>query len=51
MNPINQIVNFDLHPINQSDDYINACKKKLKDFAVLKLDKFLLSKSLKNIQN
>tara|TARA_B100001964_G_C14215660_1_gene592654 strand:- start:981 stop:1766 length:786 start_codon:yes stop_codon:yes gene_type:complete len=51
MKSINQIVNFDLHPINQSDDYINACKKKLKDFSVLKLDKFLLSKSLKNIQN
>ena len=51
MKPINQIVNFDLHPINQSDDYINACKKKLKDFSVLQLDKFLLPKSLKNIQN
>ena len=48
---IGKIVNFDLHPINQSDDYINACKKKLKDFSVLQLDKFLLPKSLEKIQN
>ena len=50
MNSINQIVNFDLHPVNISTDYLNACKNKLKNNSVLQLDNFLLPKSLKKIQ-
>ena len=44
---INKIVNLDLHPINTSKDYMDSCKKKLKNNSVLQLDNFLLSKSLK----
>jgi len=51
MNSINQIVNFDLHPVNISTDYLNTCKNKLKNNSVLQLDNFLLPKSLKKIQN
>ena len=51
MNTIDQIVNFNLHPISTSEKYLNICKKKLKDDSVLQLDNFLLSNSLKNIQN
>ncbi len=51
MQSINQIVNFDLHPVNISTDYLNACKNKLKNNSVLQLDNFLLPKSLKKIQN
>ena len=51
MHSINQIVNFDLHPINISTFYLNACKNKLKNNSVLQLDNFLLPKSLKQIQN
>ena len=51
MNSINQIVNFDLHPVNISTFYLNACKNKLKNNSVLQLDNFLLPKSLKKIQN
>ena len=46
-----KIVNFYLHPVNTSADYLNACKDKLKNNSVLQLDNFLLPKSLKNIQN
>ena len=48
---INQIVNFDLHPINMSSDYLNACKQQLKKNSILQLDNFLLTKSLTKIQN
>ena len=51
MNSINQIVNYDLHPINISNDYLNICKNKLKNHSVLQLDNFLMPKSLKKIQN
>ena len=51
MNSISQIVNFDLHPINISTDYLNACKNKLKNNSVLQLDNFLLPKSLKKMQD
>ena len=51
MNFINQIVNFDLHPINTSIDYLNTCKNKLRKNSVLQLDNFLSPKSLKKIQN
>ena len=51
MNSINQIVNCDLHPINISATYLNACKNKLKNNSVLQLDNFLLPKSLKKIQD
>ena len=51
MNSINQIVNFHLHPVNISTDYLNTCKNKLKNNSVLQLDNFLLPKSLKKIQN
>ena len=51
MNSINQIVNFDLHPVNISTDYLNACKNKLKNNSILQLDEFLLPKSLKKLQN
>ena len=51
MNSINQIVNFDLHPVNISTEYLNTCKNKLKNNSVLQLDNFLLPKSLKKIQN
>ena len=51
MNPINHIVNFDLHPVNISNDYLNTCKNKLMNNSVLQLDNFLLPKSLKKIQN
>jgi len=51
MNFINQIVNFDLHPFNISNDYINYCKNELKNNSVLLLENFLLSKSLNKIQN
>jgi len=50
MNSLNKIVNFDLHPINTSVDYLIACKNKLKNNSVLQLDNFLLQKSLKKIQ-
>ena len=29
MASLNQIVNLDLHPINQSEKYLKACKNKL----------------------
>ena len=51
MDSINQIINFDIHPVNKSTDYLNVCKNKLKNDSVLQLDNFLLKKSLKNIQN
>ena len=46
-----KIVNFYLHPVNTSADYLNACKDKLKNNSVLQLDDFLLPTSLKKIQN
>ena len=51
MNSLDQIVNFYLHPVNISTDYLSTCKKKLKKNSVLQLDNFLLPKSLKKIQN
>ena len=45
-----KVVNLDLHPINSSNDYLNFCKKKLKNTSVLQLDNFLKPKSLINIQ-
>ena len=51
MNSLNQIVNNDLHPLNTTSDYLNACKYQLKNNSVLQLDNFLLPKSLKQIQN
>ena len=51
MTSINQIINFDVHPVNLSTDYLNVCKNKLKNNSVLQLDNFLLPKSLKKIQN
>ena len=48
---MNQIVNFALHPIHTSNQYLKACKEKLKHNSVLQLDNFLSSESLKNIQN
>ena len=45
-----KIVNFDLHPINASTDYLNDCRNKLINNSVLQLDNFLLSESLKKIQ-
>ena len=51
MENINNIINLDLHPINESTEYLNVCKKKLKRDSVLQLNKFLLSKSLTKIQN
>ena len=50
MNAISKIVNFDLHPINISSDYLNECKNRLKNYSVLQLDNFLLTKSLIKIQ-
>ena len=51
MKNINQIINFNLHPINLSKEYINNCRKKLTNNSVLQLDDFLSSQSLNNIQN
>ena len=48
---MNQIFNFKLHPIHTSNHYLNVCREKLKYNSVLQLDNFLLSESLKNIQN
>ena len=50
MASINQIVNLDLHPINQSEKYLNVCKNKLRKESVLQLNNFLSSKSLNDIQ-
>ena len=50
MNSLNQIVNLDLHPINQSEKYLNVCKNKLRKESVLQLNNFLSSKSLNDIQ-
>ena len=50
MHDLNQIVNLDLHPIFKSIKYLNFCRDKLKKNSFLKLDNFLLQKSLKNIQ-
>ena len=47
---INEIINLDSHPISKSSEYLNMCKKKLKNNSILQLDNFLLSESLKNIQ-
>ena len=51
MSSIDQIVNFSLHPITKSDDYLDTCRNKLKNNSVLQLDNFLLPKSLRNIQD
>ena len=51
MEALNQIVNLNLHPINKSNQYLELCKNKLTNNSVLQLDNFLLTKSLKNIQN
>ena len=48
---MNQIVNFALHPIHTSNQYLKVCKERLKHNSVLQLDNFLSSESLKNIQN
>ncbi len=48
---MSNIVNFELHPINTSSQYLNICKNKLRNNSVLQLDNFLLSESLKKIQN
>ena len=45
-----KIVNLDLHPINSSNNYLNLCKKKLKNNSVLQLENFLTSQSLIKIQ-
>ena len=50
MASLNQIVNLDLHPINQSEKYLNVCKNKLRKESVLQLNNFLSSKSLNEIQ-
>ena len=50
MASLNQIVNLDLHPINQSEKYLKICKNKLKKESVLQLNNFLSSKSLNDIQ-
>ena len=50
MASLNQIVNLDLHPINQSEKYLNVCKNKLRKESVLQLNNFLSSKSLNDIQ-
>ena len=50
MASLNQIVNLDLHPINQSEKYLKVCKNKLRKESVLQLNNFLSSKSLKDIQ-
>ena len=46
-----EIVNFKKHPLNHSNEYLNLCREKLKKKSVLQLDEFLLSNSLKKIQN
>ena len=51
MSSIDQIVNFSLHPITRSVDYLAACRNKLKNNSVLQLDNFLLPTSLRNIQD
>jgi len=51
MNSLNQIVNLELHPVTKSKQYIELCKNKLTTNSVLQLDNFLLTKTLKNIQN
>ena len=51
MNSLDQIVNFSLHPITRSDDYLATCRNKLKNNSVLQLDNFLLPTSLRNIQD
>ena len=50
MASLNQIVNLDLHPINQSEKYLKVCKNKLRKESVLQLNNFLSSKSLNDIQ-
>ena len=50
MTSINQIVNLDLHPINNSEEYLKECRNTLIKESVLKLNNFLSSKSLNNIQ-
>ena len=49
MNSINQIINFDLHPIHLSEKYISNCKSQLVENSILQLDKFLLPNALKKI--
>ena len=51
MKSIKKIINFNLHPINTSVNYLNDCKEKLKNKSVLQLDNFLLPSSLKKIQD
>tara|TARA_Y100000590_G_C15690197_1_gene1003160 strand:+ start:1430 stop:2212 length:783 start_codon:yes stop_codon:yes gene_type:complete len=50
MQSINEIINFDLHPINFSKKYISNCKKQLIENSILQLDEFLLPIALKKIQ-
>ena len=50
MKSLDQIVDFTKHPLNQSNDYLNNCREKLKKNSVLQLDEFLLPTSLKKIQ-
>ena len=50
MASLNQIVNLNLHPINQSENYLKVCKNKLRKDSVLQLNNFLSSKSLYDIQ-
>ena len=51
MNKIEEIINFNLHPINTSRFYIEECKNKLMKNSVLQLNNFLSDKSLNKIQN
>ena len=50
MKKIDEIVNLDLHPIKSSINYLEYCKKKLKQNSVLQLNNFLLPVALKKIQ-
>ena len=50
MNSLEQIVDLEKHPLNQSTDYLNNCKERLKKKSVLQLDEFLLPASLNIIQ-
>ena len=51
MKNIKEIINFKLHPINNSSQYINECKKKLNKDSILQIDNFLLDQSLQDIQS
>ena len=50
MNSLEKIINLKLHPIIESNNYLDICKNKLKNNSVLQLDSFLLPKSIKKIQ-